>query len=64
MSQAGFWDNQEKAQAIVNDLKGLNSVLKPLEELLAEGDDLGALVEMTEEDASLEPELQIELDRT
>jgi len=33
MSAAGFWDNQETAQKVIADLKALNSVLDPLEEL-------------------------------
>ena len=35
MGQAGFWDNNEEAQATVAELKSVNSVLKPLEEALA-----------------------------
>ena len=32
MGEADFWNNQEKAQATVAELKAVNSVLKPLEE--------------------------------
>ena len=63
MGEADFWNNQERAQATVAELKGLNSVLKPLEEALAAGNDLEALEELAREDASLEPELAIEADR-
>ena len=39
MGAADFWSNAEKAQATVAELKGLNAVLKPLEEALAAGSD-------------------------
>ena len=63
MGQANFWDNNEKAQATVAELKSVNSVLKPLEEALAVGRDLEALEELAREDAALEPELAQEADR-
>ena len=63
MSAASFWDHQETAQATVTKLKGLSGIVKPLDELLQAGEDLGALSEMAEEDASLEDELRAELDR-
>jgi peptide chain release factor 2 len=54
MGQAGFWDNNEKAQATVAELKSVNSILKPLDEALAVGRDLEALEELAREDGSLE----------
>ena len=33
MAQSGFWDQQEKAQATMAELKGLTSLLKPIREL-------------------------------
>jgi hypothetical protein len=63
MGQAGFWDNNEKAQATVAELKSVNSVLKPLEEALAVGSDLEALEELAREDQALEGELAQEADR-
>ena len=32
MATPGFWDNQEKAQAVVTELKSLKALLKPLDE--------------------------------
>ena len=61
MATAGFWDNPESAQATVAQLKAINAILKPLAELLAAGGDLAALLEMAQEDASLEEELLQEL---
>jgi peptide chain release factor 2 len=61
MGQPGFWDIPEKAQQTIQQLKPLNGVLKPYEELRADSADLLALTELTEEDASLESELASEL---
>jgi peptide chain release factor 2 len=63
MGQADFWTNAEKAQATVAELKSVNSILKPLEEALAVGNDLEALEELAREDGSLEGELAREADR-
>jgi peptide chain release factor 2 len=61
MGQANFWDNPEKAQQTIQQLKPLNGLLKPFEELEASGGDLQALAELSTEDASLDPELESEL---
>ena len=61
MSQPGFWDNPEKAQETIQQLKPLNALLKPYEDLEASVADLKALVELSEEDDSLEQELTAEL---
>jgi peptide chain release factor 2 len=58
MGSATFWDNQEKAQEVIAQLKPLNGLLKPFEELAQAGGDLQALAEMAEEDAELEAELE------
>ncbi|MBI3836571.1 MAG: peptide chain release factor 2 [Planctomycetia bacterium] len=63
MADPGFWDNQEKAQATIAELKSLGAILKPLEEAIAAADDLEALVEMAAEDESVADELPAELDR-
>jgi len=57
MSAPDFWGNPEKTQEVVAELKGLKSVLKPLEELTRGSDDLGAMIEMAEEDASFAAEV-------
>ncbi|REJ69360.1 MAG: peptide chain release factor 2 [Planctomycetota bacterium] len=63
MAEPGFWDNQEKAQATVGKLKSLTAVIKPLEQMLAAGEDLGAMLDMADEDEELAAELRTELDR-
>lgn len=50
MAAPGFWDHQESARAQVDRLKQLNSTLKPLEELVASGEDLEVLVELATEE--------------
>jgi peptide chain release factor 2 len=57
MGQPNFWDNQEKAQQIIQQLKPLNAVLNPFEALAATTGDLQALAELAEEEPSLEGEL-------
>lgn len=52
MAGNNFWDNQEKAQAMVNELKQLTTVIKPLKELRTSGDDLQVLEEFAKEDPS------------
>jgi len=63
MAAPGFWANQEKAQAVVAQLKGLKAILKPLDEAVKGSDDLAVLVEMAQEDDGMAAELTAELDR-
>jgi peptide chain release factor 2 len=61
MAQTDFWDDTEKAQATVGRLKAVKSVITPLMELSSSGEDLGALIEMAEEDESIEAEIRGEI---
>jgi peptide chain release factor 2 len=63
MGAADFWDNQEKAQETVGQLKGLKSVVGPLTELSSACSDMDALLEMADEDASVESEVADEITR-
>jgi peptide chain release factor 2 len=63
MAEPEFWNNQEKAQATIAELKALGAILKPLDEAIAAADDLGALVEMAREENSLEGEVAAEVER-
>ena len=49
MESPTFWNDQEKAKATIAELKSLNSVLKPFEELVKHADDLSASIELAEE---------------
>src|SRR5216683_167747 len=61
MGQPSFWDSPEKAQQTIQQLKILNGVLKPMEDIQAAVGDVQALAELAEEDASLDTELEGEL---
>jgi peptide chain release factor 2 len=61
MGQPTFWDNQEKAQQTIQQLKPLNGLLNPFEALEGACADLQALTELAEEDDRLEGELETEL---
>ena len=62
MTQPGFWDNPEKAQEVIQQLKPINALLKPFDEVTASIGDVEALAELTAEDSGLEGELSGELD--
>ena len=61
MGRPTFWDNSDKAQQTIQQLKQLNALLKPFEELETTRGDLLALGELAEEEASLDAELEAEL---
>jgi peptide chain release factor 2 len=61
MGEPSFWDNQDKAKATIQQLKTLNALVKPYEDLAASVDDLKTMAELAEEDAGLETELESEL---
>ncbi len=61
MGKPTFWVNSDKAQETIQQLKKLNAVLKPFEELEGARGDLQALGELALEDASLDAELNQEL---
>ena len=49
MNSPTFWNDQDKAKEVIQDLKGINAVLKPFEELVRQADDLEALIELADE---------------
>jgi peptide chain release factor 2 len=57
MGEPNFWDNPEKAQCIINQLKPINGVLKPFEDMAAEAGDIQTMLELAADDAELEAEL-------
>ena len=63
MAAAGFWDNQERAQETVAELKGLTAVVKPIAELNSAADDLRAMVDMAAEDEAFAAEVPVEVER-
>ena len=63
MGEGGFWDNPDAARGTIQQVKVLNAILKPYEELTKTASDLEAMLELAEEDASFEPEVEGELGR-
>ncbi len=63
MAAPDFWNNQEKAQAIVGELKTLRLVVLPLKDALTGAGDLDGLIGMLAEDESLRDEVLGELTR-
>ena len=63
MAAADFWNNQVAAQTTVIELKGLNSLLKPMDEAIRVDEEIQTLVEMGDDDPSFIPELRQQLDR-
>jgi len=63
MAAPDFWNNQERAQATVGELKSVGAILKPLEEVIKAAGDLETMVEMADEDETYAGELRAELDR-
>ena len=52
MQSPAFWNDQEKAKGVIAELKTLNAVLKPFEDVIKQADDLTASIELAEEDGS------------
>jgi peptide chain release factor 2 len=63
MAAQGFWDDQEKARAVVRDLKALKAVIDPVEALVKRVEDAEVLLELASEadDAASYEELDKEL---
>jgi peptide chain release factor 2 len=63
MGQGDFWNNREKAQEVVGRLKGLKSIVKPLEDAVRAAGDLAAMIEMAEEDEGMAADVPGQLER-
>ena len=50
MQSPTFWNDQEKAKGVIAELKTLNAVLKPFEDVIKQAGDLTASIELAEED--------------
>jgi peptide chain release factor 2 len=61
MASSDFWNNQEKAQQVVADLKALRGVVQPLKEAFDRLGSLPELLAMAEEEPELESEVTSEL---
>lgn len=63
MGQPEFWDNQEKAQSLVGQLKALKGLVGPMNDVMSSAADLQAMLEMAEEDPDLAEEVRGEIVR-
>ncbi len=63
MGQPDFWNNQERAQAVVEERKSLSAIVTPLDNILKSSDDLAAMIEMAAEDESFAAEVPREVTR-
>ncbi len=63
MGEPSFWNNQESAQQTIAQLKSLKAIVDPLVEVQQFSEDLEALLEMAEEDASILEDVHAELGR-
>ncbi len=67
MGKPGFYENRERANVFISELKGLTAIVEPLQDLLRKVDDLQALVDLAKEsdgDEEVVAELEAESDRT
>lgn len=67
MTASDFWDDQEKSQTVVQRLKALKSLVRPMEEILTELSDLDLFFELGEEDEELAAEIPgklVEVEKT
>ncbi|HWP46279.1 MAG TPA: peptide chain release factor 2 [Candidatus Limnocylindrales bacterium] len=58
MIESGFWDDNEKAQKVLQEHKSLQKTLETWKELVQQRDDLEVLLELAEEDTSILPEIE------
>jgi peptide chain release factor 2 len=58
MAGPGFWDNQEKAQATLNEFKQINAAMKPIADLVKGADDLGVMIEFAEAGEDVTADIQ------
>ncbi len=63
MAVPDFWSDQEGAQKVVAELKGLKAILKPITEVLQRSEDLAAMLEMAAEDEGFAAEVPGEVER-
>lgn len=63
MGEGDFWNHQDRAKSRVAELKALKALCKPLQETLQSGDSLIELLQMAEDDPSLEAEVRAEIER-
>ena len=61
MAQPGFWDNSERAQQTIGELKTLRALIKPLAEAIQTVEHFGEMMEMAAEDDEFAKEISAEV---
>ena len=61
MTAPGFWDDQEKAQVVVSRIKALKALVKPMDEIIKELDELDVFFELGQEDEETAAEIPAKL---
>jgi peptide chain release factor 2 len=61
MAEPGFWDNQERAQGMIGQLKSIRLVIKPLAESIHAADQLLEMLDLSDGDESVNEEIASEL---
>ncbi len=61
MAGPSFWDQPEKAQTVVSQMKSLRAVVEPLRDVIKSCDDLDELLTLSDEDPSILTEVESEL---
>ena len=64
MAQPSFWDQPDKAQLVVQELKTLRGVVDPLKQVISGCEDLSELWQMAGEDEGVIAEVDSELTKT
>lgn len=60
MAAPGFWDVQETAQKVVQELKTLRAQVEPVQDAIRRSDDLGVLIELANEQKDDESKREVE----
>ncbi len=60
MNDPSFWNDQEKANATIQEMKGLSTLLDPFDELLAQAEELETLIDLAEESGEGELNEEVE----
>lgn len=61
MNEGDFWDNQTKANRIMQELKSLKSVVEPFNECIKRTQDAQELLEISSDDASMVAQIETEI---
>ena len=59
MAASDFWNDQERARTVMDELRRIKAVVAPLKQLASAGDDLQVLMEFVQDDSSGESESEL-----